>query len=505
MISFDEYARHDALGLAGLVRHGEVSPRELLEAALARLDAVNPALGAVVRDRRERARTEADNVNPAPPLAGVPFLVKDLLATLAGEPTGCGNRLLQGLPMPHDSEMVRRWRAAGLVIAGRTATPEFGLHPVTEPKLHGPARNPWDPNRTPGGSSGGSAAAVAARIVPMASGGDGGGSIRIPASCCGLFGFKPSRGMTPSGPDMGELWHGYAIEHVISRSVRDSAASLDATAGTDAGAPYAAPARPASFLTDLGRQPPRLRVAFTDRPLFGHGSVHPDASAAMRRAAALLESLGHHVEEAPPPVDAHACSLDFMTVVAAQMRATVEQAAAVAGVTPRAADFEPATWTVSLLGRALGAPAYIAAVTRLQLATRRLAPFFDTWDLLLTPTLAQPPVALGALDPSAAEQRLMAGINALGAGWLLKALNVVEPLAMKTFDFMPYTALFNVTGQPAMSVPLHWNDAGLPIGVQLAGRFGDDALLLRVAAQLEAAQPWFDRVPGGEMAGRTSS
>ena len=505
MIGFEEYARHDALGLAALVRRGDLSPSDLLEAALARLDAVNPALGAVVRDRRERARIEAGAfADHDAPLAGVPFLVKDLLATLAGEPTGCGNRLLQNLPMPRDSEMVRRWRAAGLVIAGRTATPEFGLHPVTEPKLHGPARNPWDPDRTPGGSSGGSAAAVAARIVPMASGGDGGGSIRIPASCCGLFGFKPSRGMTPTGPDAGEHWHGYAIEHVLTRTVRDSAAALDATAGPDAGAPYAAPTRPASFLADLGREPARLRIAFTDRPLFGAGSVHPDATDATRRAATMLSTLGHEVEEAHPPVDAHACALDFMTVVAAEMRATIEQAAAVAGVRPRAADFEPATWTVGLLGRALGAPAYIAAVTRLQLATRRLAPFFQTWDLLLTPTLAQPPVALGALDPSPAEQRLMAGINALGAGWLLKALNIVEPLAMKTFAFMPYTALFNVTGQPAMSVPLHWNDAGLPIGVQLAGRFGDDALLLCVAAQLEAAQPWFDRVPGGEPAGRAS-
>ena len=232
MIGFEEYARHDALGLAALVRRGDLSPSDLLEAALARLDAVNPALGAVVRDRRERARIEAGAfADHDAPLAGVPFLVKDLLATLAGEPTGCGNRLLQNLPMPRDSETVRRWRAAGLVIAGRTATPEFGLHPVTEPKLHGPARNPWDPDRTPGGSSGGSAAAVAARIVPMASGGDGGGSIRIPASCCGLFGFKPSRGMTPTGPDAGEHWHGYAIEHVLTRTVRDSAAALDATAG----------------------------------------------------------------------------------------------------------------------------------------------------------------------------------------------------------------------------------------------------------------------------------
>lgn len=494
MIEFDDYARHDAVGLAALIRSGELGPIEVLEAALARIDAVNPRLGAVVRDRRDRARVEAVAIDRAASLAGVPFLVKDLLSTLSGEPTGASNRLLQNVAMPRDSELVRRWRAAGLIIAGRTATPEFGLHPVTEPRLHGPTRNPWDPSRTPGGSSGGSAAAVAARMVPMASGGDGGGSIRIPASCCGLFGFKPSRGMTPTGPDAGEHWHGYAIEHVITRSVRDSAAALDVSAGADAGAPYAAPARPASFLTELEHEPGRLRIAYTHRALFGEGRAHPDTIKALHEAVTLLASMGHHLEEAHPPVDEHACALDFMTVVAAEMRVAIKQAAATAGVPPRAADFEPSSWTVGLLGRSLGAPAYISAVNRLQLATRRLAPFFSTWDLILTPTLAAPPVAIGELDPSPAEQRLMAVINALGAGGLLKALNVVEPLAMKTFAFMPYTALFNVTGQPAMSVPLHWNAAGLPIGVQLAGRFADDMLLLRVARQLEAAQPWFSRV-----------
>lgn len=495
MMSFDDYARHDGLGLADLVRRGEVSAVELLDAAAERTEAVEPALGAVVRRRFERAREEAQRVDRNAPFAGVPFLVKDLLATLQGEPTGAGNRLLQRVPMPRDSELVRRWRAAGLVIAGRTATPEFGLLPVTEPQVHGPARNPWSPGHTPGGSSGGSAAAVAARIVPLASGGDGGGSIRMPASCCGLFGLKPTRGLMPTGPDAGEHWRGFVSEHVITRSVRDSAAALDATAGSDPGAPCAAPPRPGSFLAELGREPGRLRIAFSDRPLFGQGPVHPDCSTAMREAAALLAALGHHVEEATPSLDAQACALDFMTVVAVETRVSIEQAARLAGVVPKAEGFEAETWAVGLLGRAISAPEYSAAVARLQLAARQVAPFFEAHDLLLTPTLAAPPLPLGALAASAAERGAIAVVNALGAGGLLRALKVIEPMAAKTFAFMPYTPLFNVTGQPAMSVPLHWNAQGLPVGVQLVGRFGDDALLLRLAAQLEAARPWAARRP----------
>lgn len=495
MISFDDYARHDGVGLAALVRRGEVSPGELLDAAAARIEALNPALGAVVRTRFERARVEARLVDRDAPLAGVPFLVKDLLSTLQGEPTGAGCRVLQRVPMPRDNELVRRWRAGGLVIAGRTATPEFGLLPVTEPQVHGPARNPWARDRTPGGSSGGSAAAVAARMVPLASGGDGGGSIRMPASCCGLFGFKPTRGLTPAGPDASEHWRGFAIEHVITRSVRDSAAALDATAGSDPGAPCTAPPRPDSFLRALGQPPGRLRIGFSDRPLFGQGAVHPDCSQAMREAARLLEALGHEVVEVGPEVDARACALDFMTVVAVETRASIEQAARQAGVPPRADGFEAETWAVGLLGRAIPASEYSAALTRLQMTARQVAPFFERHDLLLTPTLAAPPLPLGALAASAAERGAMAVVNALGAGGLLRALKIIEPMAAKTFAFMPYTPLFNVTGQPAMSLPLHWNAEGLPVGVQLAGRFGDDALLLRLAAQIELACPWADRLP----------
>jgi amidase len=497
MIPFTDYTRHDGLGLAALVRSGDVSAAELLETALARVETHNPALNAVIRTRNAQVRAEAMQVDRAAPFAGVPFLLKDLIATLAGEPTANGNRLLANLPMPRDSELVRRFRAAGVLIAGRTNTPEFGLTPYTEPRLFGPTHNPWSLAHSPGGSSGGSAAAVAAGLVPLASGGDGGGSIRIPASCCGLFGMKPSRGMTPTGPEFGELWHGFAIEHVLSRSVRDSAAMLDATAGADLGAPYAAPVQARPFLAEVSTEPGRLRIAVTREPLFGHGAVHADCVAGLEATAGLLESLGHHVEEAAPPLDREACALAFVTVLAGETRAEIEYLAQLTQRRTHAADFEAATYSLGLLGHSISAATCVGAMRTLQLTARTMAPFFERHDVLLTPTLAAPPALIGALQPSAGEQRLMRIVNALNAGWLLNALGVIKPLAAKTFDYMPYTPLFNVTGQPAMSVPLHWNAAGLPIGMQFVAKLGDDATLFRLAGQLERARPWFDRrAPG---------
>ena len=494
MITFDDYASHDGLGLAALVRSGQVSPVELMDAAVGRITALNPALNAVVRTRYEAARREAGQIDRSAAFCGVPFLVKDLLATLAGEPTGQGTRLLGQLPMPHDSTLVQRWRAAGLLMLGRTNTPEFGLTPYTEPRATGPARNPWSLAHTPGGSSGGSAAAVAARMVPVASGGDGGGSIRIPASCCGLFGFKPSRGATPTGPLLGTLWQGLAVEHVLSRSVRDSAALLDAAVGADPGAPWAAPALGGPLLPMVGRSPGRLRIAFSHQPLLGH-SVHADCVAAVRDVASLLQSLGHDVEEAAPPVDRAALEPAFVTVLAAETAADIAQMQQLLGQRLAGSDFEPATAALGLLGRSFSAADLALAQRTLQGAGRALVPFFQRHDVLLTPTLGAPPALLGALQPTAAEQRLMRLVTALGAGALLRQPAVLQPLLDKTFDTIPFTALFNITGQPAMSVPLCWNAAGLPIGVQLAGRFGDDALLLRLAGQLEQARPWFQRVP----------
>lgn len=493
----DEYLNYDGLGLAALVRRGEVSAGELAESAIARIEAVNPHLNAVIRTRYELARREAAAVDPRAPFAGVPFLVKDLIATLAGEPTGNGNRGLAAIPQPHDSELVRRFRAAGLVMLGRSNTPELGLTPYTEPEACGPTRNPWALSHSPGGSSGGAAAAVAAGMVPLASGGDGGGSIRIPASCCGLFGFKPSRGMIPTGPDCGELWRGYAIEHAITRSVRDSAAMLDATAGADPGAPYAAPWDGRSFLERLGETPRRLRIAYTAEPLLGGHGVHADCVAALREATHLLADLGHEVEEARPPVQPEANALAFLTVIACEARAELDAYGQARGRRVRADEVETATYGLALLGSTVKAPEFIAAARHFQLAARAMAPFFSRYDVLLTPTLASPPARIGALQPPPAERAFLRVVNRLDAGWLLRWLGVIGPLAARTFDYIPYTPLFNATGQPAMSLPLYWNAEGLPVGVQLAGRLGDDALLLRLAAQVEAARPWFDKRPPG--------
>lgn len=496
VISEQEYAQQDALGLAALVRSGQVSSRELIELAIARIEAHNPVLNAVVRKRYRQALAESANVNQNAPLAGVPFLLKDLIATIAGEPTGSGNRLLKDIPMPHDSEMVRRYRAAGLVIIGRSNVPELGLTPYTEPAAFGPTHNPWSLAHSPGGSSGGSAAAVAARLVPAASASDGGGSIRIPASCCGLFGFKPSRGMTPTGPDLGEIWRGFSIGHAITRSVRDSAAMLDATAGADAGAPYAAPERARPFVEEANTAPGRLRIAFTSQPLFGR-QVHADCVAGLEASAKMLDSLGHIVEEAAPPVAKEACTIGFVTVLAGEIRAEIEEASRMAKVQPHARHFETATYSLGLLGSSMSGAQYAMAAHTLQQAARSMASFFERYDVLLTPTLGAPPVLIGSLQPSASELLVMRIINALDADWLLDVLGVIRPLAAKMFDYVPFTPLFNVTGQPAMSVPLHWNEAGLPIGMQFVARFGADAMLFRLAGQLEQARPWFHRRPQG--------
>jgi amidase len=488
------YDTHDALGLAALVRAREVTPRELVEAAIRRIDRLNPRINAVVYRMDDEARRAADAGAGDGPFAGVPFLLKDLLAHYAGTPTTAGSRMLDGFVPDHDSEIVRRFRRAGLIVVGKTNTPEFGLTPFTEPERYGPTRNPWDLSRTTGGSSGGSAAAVAAGIVPMAGGGDGGGSIRIPASCCGLFGLKPTRGRTPTGPDEGELWQGAAIEHVLTRTVRDSAAALDAIAGGDPGAPYiiAPPERP--YLDEVSTEPRSLRVAMTSTPLLGH-SVHPECVRAVDDAARLLESLGHHVEEAAPTVDRDSFNRAFLTIVCGEVRADLSDAERVTGRRASSRLVEPPTWALALLGRALGADAFALASRTLQRAAREVGRFFERYDVLLTPMLASPPVAIGALQPTPREMLAIRILGALDAGGLLRRAGMLEQAAEKVFDFIPYAPLFNVTGQPAMSVPLAWSADGLPIGVQCVARFGDEATLFRLAGQLERARPWAARRP----------
>ena len=494
-MTFSEYSNYDGLGLAELVQRKKVSPAELVEEAIARIEAHNPKLNAVVYKLYERARTAAKGKLPEGPFTGVPFMMKDLAATLEGLPTSHGNKLWKDIPATVSSELARRWEDSGVIVVGKTNTPEFGLTPYTESDTLGPACNPWDTSRTPGGSSGGSGAAVAARMVPFASGGDGGGSIRIPSSACGIFGLKPTRGRTPTGPIIGESWEGFAIEHVLTRSVRDSAAMLDATQGADVGAPYVIPdAEP--FLKEVGKDPGNLRIAFSTKPMLGK-NVHADCVKGMEETVTLLRELGHDVMEDAPVINGEEYSLHFLTIIAGQIRADIEEVAEISGKKVSLDDFDTSTFGIGLFGTILKASDYARAVRYLQMVSRDIGRFFENYDALLTPVLSQPPVKLGALKPSTTEQTQLKLIARTGATWVLEAMGLIKPLAAQTFEFVPWTPVFNVTGQPAMSVPLHWNAGGLPIGMHFVGKWGDEATLFRLAGQLEKAKPWFDKAPAG--------
>jgi amidase len=473
MHGFAEYVDCDGLDLAQLIRARQVSVDEVLEAAIHRIEKLNPSLNAVVTKVYDEARAEAQTLDPAAPFAGVPFLLKDLGGAQAGVPLSAGSRFFAHAPAPVDAEIVRRHKRAGLMILGRTNTPEFGLSATTEPVAFGPTRNPYDPTRTSGGSSGGSAAAVAARMVPLAHASDGGGSIRIPASCCGLFGLKTTRNRISFAPYAGEGLAGFSGEHVVSRSVRDSAAALDATAGPAPGDPYYPPPPARPFLDEVGASPGRLRIALCTRA-FGGTPVHPDCTLAAEQTARLCEELGHTVEEAAPQYDVEGLDTNYNRIFAVGAAANITLRARALGQEPDPAGFERVTWAMVELGRQIAAPAYVTMLNRLHAISREIALFFESYDLLLTPTLAEPPVELGVLDMMTDD---------------------LSAYTERLWRFTPFTYPFNVTGQPAMSVPLSWNEAGLPIGVHFVGRYGDEATLFRLAAQLEEARPWADRRP----------
>lgn len=492
-MTHDEYLSHDATGLAGLVRAGEVTAVELLEIALERIDALDPTINAIVHLMDEDARREAERGREGP-FGGVPFLAKDLTTMYSGHPTSAGSRFLVDHVMTWDSELASRVKATGAVVTAKTNTPEWGLLPVTESELWGPCRNPWDPSRSPGGSSGGSAAAVAAGIVPMAGGGDGGGSIRIPSSCCGLFGLKPTRGRTPSGPKRGQLWRGAAIEHVLTRSVRDSAIMLDATRGPDTGAPIRIPEPDRPFIEEVEADPGRLRIAWTTIPNVPT-EVHPDCIAAVHDAVGLLEELGHEVVEDHVPIDGETFARMFLTVMAGELGADLADAREMVGRKAKRTELEPSTWALALLSNALSAKEFASALRWVEIMGRDVGRFFETYDLVLTPTVSTPPPPIGTITPSPSEEAQLKLLGVLGSGRLIKAAGLIEQAAKTALDFIPWTPVYNVTGHPAMSVPLFWNDAGLPIGVHLVGHFADEATLFRIAGQLERARPWFDRLP----------
>lgn len=495
MSGFSEYGDYDALGLAELIRQGGISAAELLDEAIERAEAVNPRLNAVIHPLHDYARQQVKKSSlPTGPFAGVPFLLKDLIAAFAGAPLTNGSRFFRDFRPHHDSELVKRFKTAGLVVFGKTNTPELGLLPVTEPELFGPTHNPWDTARTPGGSSGGSGAAVAARIVPMASGGDGGGSIRIPASCCGLVGLKPSRGRNPTGPDLGDMWFGAAVEGVLSRSVRDTAAALDATAGPDAGAPHFAPPPKLPFLDEVGADPGRLRIAFTDKPLLGR-YLDPECKQGLADTAKLLEDLGHHVEEATPPIDGALFAECFMVLVAGETAAELRLAESLTGRRARRRDFESGTWGMARLGRAHSSRDTGLAYRTLQKQMRQVGHFMQNYDVLLTPTLGEPPHTIGKLQPKGMDAFGLTLLNHLPVANLFRALHVMRQIGRPTFDFIPFTPIANVTGEPSISLPLHWSREGLPVGMMFTAPLAKEAVLIRLAAQLEQARPWNDRKP----------
>ena len=494
MSGFKEYDQYDGLGLAELVIKKEVSAAEICEEAIRRIERVNPTINAVIAPLYDMAREAVQQDIPKGPFCGVPFLLKDLLSDLAGVPQTMGSKACRNYIPSQDSELVKRYRQAGLVFLGKTNLPEFGLLGITEPELHGPTRNPWNPDHTPGGSSGGSAAAVAAGMVPLASASDGAGSIRIPASYCGLFGLKVTRGRTPNGPLHGRTWQGAVVEHVISRSVRDSAAALDATQGSDAGAPYVIPPPAQPYMQEIQQSPGRLKIAFNTRSPIGT-RVHPECVQAVDQTVTLLEQLGHNVEEAQPDVNGHALAKGLVVMYSGEIAAVIDDLKLLLGRKVRPSDVETMTWTVGLLGRSFSAGRFVKAKREWELAGRIMGRFHKNFDLYLTPTVAYPPVKIGELALKPIEKALLKPINALGLGRLLIASGITDKLAVENLAKTPFTQLANFTGQPAMSVPLYWTPDGLPCGVQFMGRYGDEATLLRLAAQLEKAQPWFDKRP----------
>jgi len=424
----------------------------------------------------------------------VPFLIKDLMTAYAGEPMRNGSRLFNDFVPPEDEELTRRYKAAGLVIFGKTNTPELGVSNVTEPELFGPTRNPWNLERTSSGSSGGSAAAVAARIVPAANANDGGGSIRTPASNCGLVGLKPSRGRNPTGPLAPDVWFGLIGEHAVTRTVRDSAALLDATAGDypQQLMKLPAPARP--FLEEVGREPGRLRIAFSFDPGLAK-ALHPENRRALEATAARLDGLGHEMVEVRLPLPPESFIESYATLVAADVAAVLRSAKQLVGREATGDDVELATWILARMGEALSGADVTEALWNAQVFSRHWLEWSSHFDVLLTPTVGVPPLPIGAYKLSALQRQGLKLLTALPAGALLSQKPKVVEAFQPVFDAAPYTMVANVTGQPSMSLPLHWTEDGLPMGMLFTARIGDEATLFRLAGQLERARPWAGRVP----------
>lgn len=464
----------DGLGLAELIKKGHLTAEEAVSDAIKRVEKVNPQLNAVTDKLYDEAIDASRTVKPGSgPFAGVPTLIKDLFMPVKGAKMTNGSLLCKDAVAPIDSEVVARTKAAGMVIVGTTTSPEFGSSYVTESRLFGATRNPWALDRTPGGSSGGSAALVAARVVPLALGNDGGGSVRVPSSACGLFGLKPTRGRVPSGPMIGEGWGGMGTNQFITISVRDSAAALDAIAGMEVGAPYAAPGQTDSFLAASAKRPKGLRIGLVRR--MDPWDTHEDCIAAVEKTARLCEDLGHHVEDATLPVEALEFYDNIFNIIAPQTRSLLTMMGKMAGHPMNEAELE-ARHRIMLREKGdINASVYAASIDWMHAFGRRMAHLLLQYDLILTPTLAKPPLEIGACD--------------------LDDSNTMRDVINVFHSFCPFTALFNASGQPAMSVPLHWSPSGLPIGSHFAAGFGNEELLFSLAGQLEEASPWGAMTP----------
>lgn len=492
-MAFSEYDKFDAFGLAELLKKREVSSSELLDEAIVRMSQVNPRINAVIRPMVEiaRLRTAQEFVGP---FAGVPFLIKDLLASYAGVEMTNGSRFFRGNVPSEDSEYVKRLKRSGVNIFGKTNTPELGITPSTESEFTGVTRNPWDDLYSPGGSSGGAAAAVASGIVPMASASDGGGSIRIPASCTGLFGLKPSRGRVASGPDAPDGWFNFIVEHVISRSVRDSAYMLDCLQGDYAGQLLKINQPPYSYASAIEKPIVKMRIAYSVDSGMGE-QLHDDCKQGVLDTVKLLEHLGHECEQVSLPIEREEMIYAYSVLVAAEMAATLMQGEKQMGRSGKSSDFEPRTWALMKLGRVFHGGDVANAIWTLGQFSRRWMAFFEPYDALLTSTLGAPPCKVGELRPNGSELFQLKALSTLPIGFIAKQKEFVIRSGTRVFNYCSQTIAANVTGQPAMSVPLFWNKQGLPIGMMFTGGFGQEHVLLNLAAQLEQARPWVDKRP----------
>ncbi|MDV6235687.1 amidase family protein [Leptospira ellisii] len=485
---FSEYTYYDAIGLAELVRKKSVHPSELVESAIERIESINPGLNAVITRFYDEAKKTAKSKLPEGPFRGVPTLVKDLIHSIEGAPLTSGSKAFRNYISPVDSEFVKRLRKTGTIFLGQTNVPEFALMGITEPKFHGPTRNPWNLERTPGGSSGGAAAAVASGMVPAATGSDGGGSIRIPAAYCGLYGLKPTRGRTPVGPYVGRYWQGASVDHVLTRTVRDSAAFLDSLSGIEPGGAFSFDTK-TGYLAEIKKPPGKLRIAFSTQSPIGT-PVHPDCIESVMKTAKLLHSLGHKVEEKDAPVDGKAIGRAFITMYFGEVAAQIKNLEPILGRKAGMGDVESVSWILGLLGRTVSAGEFVRNLQEWDKAAIAMETFHETYDVYLTPTTAMPPAKIGELEPKLGEKIAMQIVGRLGLGRMLLASGLVDQLVEQSLSRTPFTQLANLTGQPSVSIPIGQTADQLPLGLQFTAARRREDILFRLSAQLEKATPW---------------